>query len=107
MTKITNNFLSAESLHTNTIYIRKTRINGDRTQTPPPPIVYFLLTGLILAQFWCKTRYFGNIAYDLKLNSLFRIKWKCIVFITWRHKDYSQTEARLANWIFPFAHLCE
>ena len=23
------------------------------------------------------------------------------------HKDYSQIEARLANWIFPFAHLCE
>ena len=31
MTKITNSFLSDESMHTNTIYIRKTKISGDRT----------------------------------------------------------------------------
>ena len=31
MTKITNSFLSAKSMHTNTIYIRKTKISGDRT----------------------------------------------------------------------------
>ena len=29
--KITNSFLSAESMHTNTIYIRETKIRGDRT----------------------------------------------------------------------------
>ena len=41
--------------------------------TERTPIVYFLLIGLLLVQFCCKTRYFGNIAYDLQLNSLFRI----------------------------------
>ena len=35
MTKITNSYLSAESLHTNTIYIRKTKIGGDRTHLRP------------------------------------------------------------------------
>ena len=35
MIKITNSFLSAESLHTNTIYICKTKISGDRTHLRP------------------------------------------------------------------------
>ena len=68
MTKFTNSFLSAESMHTNTIYIRKSKISGDRMH---PRLFTLSSLGLLSAQFCCKTHYFGNIIYDLQLNSLY------------------------------------
>ena len=41
MTKITNSFLSAKSMHANTISIRKTKISGDRTH--PRSFTFFSL----------------------------------------------------------------